>query len=192
MNEVIFDIETTGDIKDQAHMRITVVSLYEYATDAYRSFEEHELSQLWPIFEQADRLIGYNTESFDIPILNRYYAGDLMRIAQLDILKVIRKASGKRFKLNDIAKATIQTEKSSDGLEAMKWFAAGEIEKVKEYCEQDVRVTRGVYEFGKKNKMIYYPTLTGEVMPIPVDFESKKGSAAAVETRSGINLTLPF
>lgn len=192
MNEIIFDIETYGDIKDQANMKVTVVSIYDYAADSYRSFDENELLQLWPILEKADRIIGYNSESFDTPILNRYYTGDLFRFPQLDLLKVIKESCGKRFKLGDIAKATLQQEKSADGLQAMRWYEQGEIQKIKEYCEQDVAVTRGIYEFGRKNKMIYYPTLTGDIVPIPVDFDPKSASQIMAETASGINMTLPL
>lgn len=191
--EIIFDIETYGDIKDQANMKVTVVSIYEFETDKYTSFDENELGQLWPILEKAERLIGYNSESFDIPILNKYYTGDLTQFPHLDILKVIKESSGKRYKLDDIAKATLQISKSADGLQAMKWYEQGEIAKIKEYCEQDVKVTKEVYEFGRKNKMLYYPTLTGEVMPIAVNFDpAPQHAAAGAQAGSGINLTLPF
>lgn len=195
--EIIFDIETIGDIKDLSTMKITVVSIYEYELDAYRSFEEHELGNLWPILEKAERLIGFNSEHFDVPILNRYYAGDLTRLPHLDILKVIKESSGRRYKLNDIAKATLQIEKSADGLQAMEWFKEGKLDLIKQYCEQDVKVTKEVYEFGSKNKMLYYPTLTGEILPIAVNFDAPvvvgagagaQGAAAA----GSINLTLPF
>jgi len=189
--EVVFDIETIGDIRDQANMKVTVVSIYEYETDSYRSFEESELGQLWPIFERAERLIGYNSESFDAPILNKYYAGDMMQFPHLDLLKVIKESSGKRFKLNDVAKATLQIEKSADGLQAMKWFEEGKMDLIKEYCEQDVKVTKEVYEFGKKNRMLYYPTLTGELMPIAVNFDFVK-AAESEAVQSGINMTLPI
>src|SRR3989338_4966009 len=155
--EVIFDIETYGDIKDHANLKITVVSIYEYDHDRYSSFAENELSNLWPIFEKAERLIGFNSEYFDLPILNRYYTGDLTKFSQLDLLKVIKNSSGTRFKLNDIAKATLQIEKSADGLQAMKWYEEGKIDEIKKYCEHDVKITKEIYEFGCKNRMLYYP-----------------------------------
>lgn len=192
--EIIFDIETIGDIRDLSTMKVTVVSIYEYEHDRYSSFEEGELSSLWPIFERAERIIGYNSEHFDVPILNRYYAGDLLRFPHLDILKVIKESTGRRFKLNDIAKATLQIEKSADGLQAMQWFQEGKIDLIKQYCEQDVKVTKEVYDYGRKNKMLYYPTLTGEILPFPVNFEPPTLSTnGATQTGgSGINLTLPF
>ena len=187
--EVVFDIETIGDIKKYLDMKVTVVSIYEYEHDRYRSFEEHELGQLWPILEKAERLIGYNSEHFDVPILNKYYTGDLMNFPHLDLLKVIKEMSGKRYKLDDIAKATLQISKSADGLQAMKWFEEGKIAEIKEYCEQDVKVTKDIYEFGQKNRMLYYSTLTGDLMPIAVNFDSiSKEEQEAVG--SGINMTL--
>jgi len=189
--EIVFDIETIGDIKNQSTMKLTVVSIYDSSTGEYRSFEEHELKELWPYFERADRLIGYNSESFDAPILNKYYTGDMMQFPHLDLLKVIRESCGKRYKLDDIAKATLQIGKSADGLTAMKWFQEGKIDKVKEYCEQDVKVTKDIYEFGRKNRMLYYPTLTGEVMPIAVNFDPPTVEEMAAAT-SGVNMTLPI
>ncbi|MBI2989580.1 MAG: ribonuclease H-like domain-containing protein [Candidatus Magasanikbacteria bacterium] len=190
-SEIVFDIETVGDIKDYSTLKVTVVSLYDYADQSFRSFEESELSALWPYLEKAERIIGYNSEHFDIPILNRYYAGDLSRFPQLDLLKVIKESSGKRYKLDDIAKATLDIRKSADGLQAVEWYKEGKLDKIKEYCEQDVRVTKGIYEFGRKNKMIYYPTLTGDLMPITVNFDPIS-TLQKITVQGNINLTLPL
>jgi DEAD/DEAH box helicase domain-containing protein len=191
-NEIVFDIETIGDIRDISSMQVTVVSVYEYQHDTYRSFDEHQLSDLWPVLEKADRLIGFNSEHFDIPILNRYYTGDLSTIAHLDMLKVVKESSGSRFKLNDLARATLQIEKSADGLQAQQWYKEGKIDKIKEYCEQDVKVTKELYDYGRKNRMIYYPTLTGDLMPIAVNFDMTQISDDASSAAQGINLTLPL
>ncbi len=189
--EIVLDIETFGDIRNYNTLKVTVVSIYEYETDSYRSFDEHQIGDLWPILEKAERIIGYNSEHFDLPILNKQYAGDLSQFSHLDLLKVIKESSGKRYKLNDIARATLQIEKSADGLQAVEWYKEGKIDQIKKYCEQDVKVTKEVYEFGKKNKMLYYPTLTGEVMPIAVNFDPPP-AASQTEHASGINMTLPF
>ena len=189
--EIVFDIETHGDIRIMDSLKVTVVSIYEYENDRYRSFVESELSELWPIFEKADRLIGYNSGHFDLPILGRYYSGNISRLPHLDILKIIKESTGSRFKLNDIAKATIQKEKSGDGLQAVKWFEEGKIDLVKQYCEQDVLVTKEVYEYGRKNGMLYYPKITGDIVPFPVNFEPLPAAVGMKQT-SGVNLTLPF
>ncbi len=190
--EVVFDIETTGDIRNFAELEMTVVSICETETGKYSSYTKEELINLWPILEKAERLIGYNSESFDIPILNKYYAGDLKSFPHLDLLKVIKESSGKRYRLNDIAKATLQIEKSADGLQAMKWWDEGKIDEIKKYCEQDVRVTKEIYEYGIKNRMLYYPTITGEILPIAVNFEMPVNQTSAGGASNSINMTLPF
>ncbi|MBT4153889.1 MAG: hypothetical protein HOE53_04540 [Candidatus Magasanikbacteria bacterium] len=194
--EIVFDIETYGDIRNMSTMEVTVVSLYDYDTASYYSFDEHQLSSMWPFFEKATRLIGYNSIHFDVPILNKYYTGDLAAIPHLDMLKVIKETMGKRFKLDDVAKATLQISKSADGLQAMEWYKEGKIDQIKEYCEQDVKVTMELYEYGLKNKMLYYPTITGEIMPFSVDFSAFESAGGAgvpgSPSAGGINMTLPF
>lgn len=191
-NEIIFDIETIGDITDLSTMEITVVSIYEYEHDKYSSFERSELSKLWPILEKGSRLIGYNSEHFDIPILNRYYPGDLTTFPSLDLLKVIKDSIGRRLRLNDVAEATLDITKSADGLQAMKWWKEGKIDEIKKYCEQDVKVTKEVYEFGKNNKQLFYKSLTGEVLPFAVNFDSLNAGKENANAKKNINLTLPF
>lgn len=192
--EIVLDIETIGDIRNYDNLQVTVVSIYEYEKDAYRSFYEEELGDLWPILEKAERIIGYNSEHFDIPILDKYYAGDLKAFPHLDLLKVIKESHGKRFKLDDIAKATLDNvSKSANGLEAIEWWKQGRKEDVKKYCEQDVKVTKEVYEYGVKNKMLYYPKITGEIEPIGVNFDPPATPTNAQGLESGtINLTLPI
>ncbi|HLD60576.1 MAG TPA: ribonuclease H-like domain-containing protein [Patescibacteria group bacterium] len=195
MNEIVFDIETQNTFADVDNdfkkLKISVVSIYRYETDSYESFEENELARLWPIFEKADRIIGYNSEHFDIPILNNYYLGDLATFPHLDLITKIKDTLGFRLKLDDVAQATLDNiKKSAEGLQAIRWWKEGKLDEIKKYCEQDVRVTKEVYEFGKKNKQLFYKTLTGEVLPFRVDFDMPKVAPAG--SGGKINLTLPF
>lgn len=192
-NEIVFDIETQNTFADVNNdfkkLKVSVVSIYRYATDSYESFEEKELGKLWPIFEKADLLIGFNSAHFDLPVLNNYYIGDLSKLPHLDIMERVKESLGFRLKLNDLAQATLDdVEKSADGLQAIRWWKEGKIDEIKKYCEQDVRVTKEVYEFGKKNRQLFYKSLSGEVLPfrINLDFVLKNKEA------KNINLTLPF
>ena len=192
--EIVLDIETIGDIRNYDNLTITVVSIYEYETDKYTSFFEDQLADLWPILEKSERLIGYNSEHFDLPILNRYYAGDLMAFPHLDLLKKIKESTGSRYKLDDVAKASLDNiSKSADGLIAQEWWKNGEKDKVAKYCEQDVKVTKEVYEYGKNNKMLYIKTLTGGLSPFPVNFDVPiQPMDSNGQVASNINLTLPL
>ncbi len=192
--EIVFDIETQNTFADVNNdfkkLKISCVSIYQYETDSYSSFEEHELKNLWPILEKADRLIGFNSGHFDLPVMNNYYLGDLLAFPHLDIMDSVKAALGFRLKLDDIAKATLDNiEKSAEGLQAIRWWKEGKIDEIKKYCEQDVRVTKEVYDFGRKNRQLFYKSLTGEVLPFRVDFALLKTQA---DKGKNINLTLPF
>ncbi len=195
LNEIIFDIETQNTFADVENdfkkFKISVVSIYSYATGSYASFAENELNKLWPILEKADRIIGYNSEHFDLPILHNYYPGDLSVINHLDIMKKIKESIGVRLKLNDVAMATLDIEKSADGLQAIKWWKEGKIDEIKKYCEQDVKVTKEIYEFGKNNKQLFYKSLVGEITPFAVNFDFAAANKD-FSTKKNINLTLPF
>jgi len=192
MKKVVFDIETSNifaDVgkNDASLLDISVVGVYDYTTDTYRSFEQHEFKDLWPILEQADLLIGYNSEHFDLPLLNKYYSGDLAKIKQLDILKEIKNTFGRRMKLDQIAEGTLGTKKSGHGLQAVIWWKEGEKEKVKKYCLDDVKITKEVFDYAVKNGNLKFKE-DGKIIEIPLD--SKKW---VEQTDAGaMTFSLPF
>lgn len=154
MRFIVFDLETQNIFQEVASndptaLDISVATVYDSHTDAYTTVAIDELDQLWPIIEQADALVGYNSNHFDIPLLNKYYPGDLTHIKSIDLLESIRASFGRRLRLDDVAKATLGTKKSADGLQAVRWWKEGKIDEIKKYCEQDVRVTKDVFEYAR-------------------------------------------
>ena len=152
MRYIVFDIETQNIFQevggsDPALLDISVVSLYDSETDSYTSATIDNLETLWPIIEQADALVGYNSNHFDIPLLNKYYPGDLTQIKSIDLLEDIKESLGRRLRLDSVAQATVGAKKSADGLQAVRWWRDGEIMKIIQYCEQDVKVTKEIIEY---------------------------------------------
>lgn len=159
--EVVIDIETQNTFQDvgaynPALLSVSLVGVYFYETDTFEAFLEPDLPKLWPRLERADRIIGYNLFGFDYPCLQRYYTGEIARLPTVDLLADIEKQIGFRVKLDDVAHATLGIGKSGDGLMAVKYWRDGEIEKLKEYCLQDVRVTRDVYEYALQNQECFF------------------------------------
>ncbi len=152
MRYVIFDIETQNIFQDVGSsdptaLDISVLSLYDSGTDTYTSVTEDKLHDVWPIFEAADAIVGYNSNHFDIPLLNKYYPGDLTQIKSIDILEDIKESLGRRLRLDSVAQATIGAKKSADGLQAVRWWREGKIEEIIKYCEQDVKVTKKIFDY---------------------------------------------
>jgi DEAD/DEAH box helicase domain-containing protein len=161
MRVITFDIETTSASAirgrlDSSTMELTVVGIHDSETDEYSAYFKEELGKLWPIMERADALVGYNSDFFDIPILNRYYPGDLARIRSIDLMVEVQKVLGRRLRLQSLAEATLGRGKSGDGLQAVDWWSQGLYEKVREYCIEDVRITRQLFDHALKHKSLKY------------------------------------
>lgn len=156
MRYIVFDLETQNlfqevNSSDAAALDISVATVYDSETKKYTTVTVDEIDQLWPIIEKADALVGYNSDHFDIPLLNKYYPGDLTQIKSIDILVDIKASLGRRLRLDSVAQATIGAKKSADGLQAVRWWREGNIKDIKKYCEQDVKVTKEVFEYAMKH-----------------------------------------
>ena len=189
-NEIVLDIETQNSFQEVTRhdlrlLKISVVGIYEYAADRYQVFRESALNNLWPILEKADRLIGYNINKFDLPILNHYYPGDIFRLPTLDMMEIVKNTYGRSPKLDDLARATFNRPKSGDGLKAIAYFKDGRWDELEKYCLDDVKITKELYEYGKKFRIVKCLSHFNTPEDIAVDFAPK-------EEKKQINLSLPF
>ncbi len=173
MRYLVFDIETKFNNRargrlDVRELELTVVGVYDSLTDAYTSYLREDLPKLWPLIEQVDLLIGFNSDFFDIPLLNRYYPGNLGSIRSLDIMMEVYKALGRRIRLDTLAQATLGRGKIGDGAKAGEWWESGQFDKVREYCLEDVRLTKELYDYARKHGKLKYKDLR-EVKEIKID-----------------------
>ena len=183
---LVIDLETkksfaeVGGEKNIADLGISVAGVYSYAKDAFFAFEEHELGQFSEMLKVTDHLIGFNIIHFDIPVLAPYVDQNILaRIAVTDIFTDAVAFLGHRVGLDGVAKATLGEGKSGHGLEALEWFRQGRVEEVKKYCLDDVRLTRDLYEYGKKNGHILFESyIDNKIHSIPVAW--REGSPAPV------------
>lgn len=173
MKILTFDIETTNTFDEVGSpnpedLDLAVVCVHDNETNETTHYFKEDLGKLWPLIESADMLISFNGDHFDIPLLNKYYAGDLTQIKSLDLLVEIKKSLGRRIKLDDIASATLGESKSADGLQSIIWWRQGKIDEVVSYCKQDVAVTKKVYDYAMENKHLLY-IKDGKKEQIPLD-----------------------
>lgn len=189
MREITFDIETANAFptlsrNDLSRMELAVVAIHDSETGEYSSYSKEELTKLWPILETADMLIGYNSNSFDIPLLNNYYPGDLTQIRSLDLLVEVQNALGRRLRLQSLAEGTLKAKKSGDGLQSVRWWQEGLYDKVREYCIQDVRLTRKLYDYALENGSLKYKDLK-DTKTIKIDtslWQEEQGRTAFTHT----------
>lgn len=184
---IVLDIETKksfADVGGKENLRdlgVAVAGVYSYATDSFHALEEHELPRLRDMLEKSDRLVGFNLKQFDIPVLEPYLGPAVFaRLAVTDIFEDAVAFLGHRVGLDGVAKATLGESKSGHGLEALEWFKQGEVERVKKYCLDDVRLTRDLYEYGKKNGHILFESyIDRKIHSIPVLWNAEAAEPAA-------------
>lgn len=93
MKGLVFDIETADIFDAQKRkaedLEISVVGVYSYPDDVYEAYTQDTLPALWELMRNIDTLIGFNSNHFDIPLLNKYAPMDLKKNMQVLIcLKV--------------------------------------------------------------------------------------------------------
>lgn len=172
-NEIVLDIETKNTFQDvgaynPSLLEISLIGCYFYETDTFETFLEDDLPKLWPRLERSNRIIGYNLFGFDYPCMQTYYTGTLMKLPTVDIMVEIEKRLGFRIKLDSVAQATLGVGKSGHGLLAVEFWKKGEIDKLRDYCLQDVKITRDVYEHAMAHQEVSFFDRLGQKQSIPL------------------------
>ena len=159
---VFFDLETQKLAQDvggwmNTHlMRVSVAVLFDTAENRFFAFHEDRIDDLISHLEKADLVVGFNVKRFDYRVLSAYTRKDLLKLPTFDILQDIHERLGFRVGLDHLAKETLNLNKSADGLKAVEWFRQGQMEKLEEYCSQDVALTRDIFNYGMTNGHLIY------------------------------------
>ena|SRR3989338_9795243 len=188
---VIIDFETKKSFRETSkhqELGISVACAYDYKQGAYLLFEEHELTKLFKLLEEASIVIGFNIDGFDLPVIQAYYPGDVTQFATFDILTDIKNKLGRRIRLDNVAQATLNQGKSGHGLQAIALYREGKLDELKKYCQDDVRITKELLEYGAQHGHIYYTDIVDKKQ-IKVSWE--KYLAYKSDSKS-VSLTLPF
>ncbi len=171
-DKIVLDLETKKSFNEVEGrnlrlLGVSVVGIYSYKDNQFKAFLEKDIKDLLPYFKQAELVIGFNIKKFDFPVLQPYLDFDLSRLKSLDIFEEVQNSLGFRLSLNSIAQATLEIGKSGTGLDALRYFREGKIDQLIQYCQQDVFVTRELYEYGKRNgHLVYRRGMALETIPI--------------------------
>jgi DEAD/DEAH box helicase domain-containing protein len=175
MNElIVLDLETqyiADEVGGWSHIRDMLLAVgvtYHPTENVYQTYLERDASLLVAALRRADLVVGYNLLRFDYEVLRRYTDDPLLDLPTVDMLDDIHRALGWRLKLDDVAAATLGEGKSADGLQAVRWFRQGQLQKVIDYCRRDVEVTWKVYQFGRQNGYIMYRDRNWRTRKVPV------------------------
>jgi DEAD/DEAH box helicase domain-containing protein len=178
---IYFDLETRKLAQDvggwhNTHlMRVSVAVLFDSLENRFFDFTEDGIDDLLTHLESAELVIGFNIKRFDYSVLGAYSSKNLKELNTFDILEDIHQRLGFRLGLDHLARETLGQGKSADGLQAVEWFRQGEMDKLTDYCRQDVATTRDLFQYGLKNGHLIYKTKKEERrVRLRVDWELDK------------------
>jgi DEAD/DEAH box helicase domain-containing protein len=177
MNLVYFDLESQklfNEVGGRDASRLLLACGVTWSTERndFAVYWEKDAAALVAELKAADRVIGFNILHFDYEVLKPYAPNVNFRsFRTVDMLQDIQRILNFRLSLDSIARATLGTTKTADGLQSVQWFREGELDKVAEYCKSDVDITRRVHEFGRNNGFVYYYSKLGSKLKIPVNWK---------------------
>lgn len=172
-DKIVLDLETQKGFDEItsrgnfSELRVSVCGIYSYLRNKFLIFEEFQLKTLNDILKEAELVIGFNVKRFDFAVLAPYLSFDVRTLKCLDILEEIKSKLGYRLKLDSIAYSTLGERKSGSGLDALRFYREGRWDELKNYCLNDVKLTRDLYEFGKRESKLLYRDSSG-LKEIPV------------------------
>ena len=189
MNRILyFDLETKysadevggwGNIED---MGMSIGVIWDTLDEKFHVYIEHQIKEMVDHFYRADQIVGFNHVGFDYRVVAGVRYADshersrlhieLAGLKNFDMLLELKKLLGHRLKLESIARPTLGAGKSADGLQALKWYKEGKLDKIIAYCKVDVEVTRDVHLYALENGKLHYDSRSG-IKTVSVNWNSQ-------------------
>ncbi|MEK7553541.1 MAG: ribonuclease H-like domain-containing protein [Patescibacteria group bacterium] len=174
---LVLDIETKNTFQEVGEnnfdaLEVSLIGLYSYNQDKFFAFEESEFAEAVEMIKTAGMIIGFSISRFDLPVLKKHFGNfDIFSIPYMDILDEIEFSFGKRVGLDILAKANLGYGKNGHSLEAAGLYRDGKMEELKNYCLNDVKITKELYELAKKQGHLMIPQKDGkEAVKLPFEF----------------------
>lgn len=168
-DKIYFDLETqkaaqeVGGWSNADRMKLAIAVTYSTAAQQYSTYVEAEVDALIAQLTRADLIVGFNLKRFDYAVLAPYTSVDLWRLPTFDMLEALHRTLQFRVSLDALARATLHESKSADGLQSLRWWKAGQIDRVAKYCRRDVEITRRLHEFACQNGYLLFTDRYGGV-----------------------------
>jgi len=177
---LVIDIETKNtffDVGGEDYIRdldMSLTCLYSYNRDEYMSFWEKDLDELGKMMKDAALIVGFSINRFDLPVLDKYFDFNTQALKRIDLLEEIEVVYGRRIGLDLLAVRNLGVGKTHNGLEAIKFWNEGNLKELEDYCRNDVKVTKELYDLAKQQGYLMVPQRgTDEAVKVPFDLNPK-------------------
>ncbi len=167
MGIMFFDLETQylfGELgmfdrhsKNPTKLKLAVAGILTDKKHFF--FHENETKELFKTLSRADKIVGHNLLEFDYLVLNPYFDFDIVEALQaktFDIMLELDKKTRCWIKLDDLGKRNLGITKTINPLKIPKMWRDGKHDEVREYLLNDLRMTEGIFNHGKKFGKLKY------------------------------------
>ncbi|PTN31694.1 hypothetical protein C6366_17750 [Desulfonatronum sp. SC1] len=172
----VLDIETrysAQEVGGWSHtdlMGVSCAVLYDSREDAFLDYLQEDVPRLVEKLREFDLVVGFNILNFDYNVLRGVLDADFYSLPTLDMLKVVHERLGYRLSLDHLARHTLNAPKSGSGLDALKWWKQGQIDKIIAYCRHDVAITRDLYLHGRDKGYVLFQNKARKLVRLPVSW----------------------
>ena len=149
---IYFDVETqrsaqevVGGWKYPERFGLALAVAYDTHDRSYKSYTEATVADLIELFHTADLIVGFNHLRFDYKVLSAYTAVDLQSLPNFDMHAQLWTDERLRVGLDKLGQYTLGRGKTADGLASIRWWQQGQIDRIEEYCKQDVALTKDLF-----------------------------------------------
>ncbi|HRY76967.1 MAG TPA: ribonuclease H-like domain-containing protein [Candidatus Paceibacterota bacterium] len=164
LDKLVIDIETSNTIaevggKQNLHLLdISMIGVYSYNRNEFLGFNKNEFPLFEKLLKETGAFIGFSLHYFDIPVLKGHFEHNFSKLKVIDILEEVENQRGHKIGLDALAQANIGAGKTGSGLEAIQLYHEGKIEELKNYCLNDVKITKDLYELAKNQGSLIIPS----------------------------------
>lgn len=194
MKAIIYDIEIAKAIpsphsycekgikycsgwSDHARMGISVIGAYDYVEDRYRAFCADNSDEFTALWDNRDLCVGFNNIPFDNAVIRATKDADWQcpdDVHCYDLLHEIWVASGLSptfdrkthggVGLDAVCEKNFGAKKSGNGALAPVDWQRGKYGTVIDYCLNDIRLTKKLFDLVLAGKPIINPKTGAELM----------------------------
>ncbi len=127
--------------------------------DKHMFFGEPGVLSMISLLKQSDLIIGHNIIRFDFPLIQQYTNENLTQLLShktFDTLIELEKVTGIWTSLDDLCKRNLGEGKNEDSAKIPEMWRSGDYSRVEKYLLNDLKKTRDIYLYIKKNKKVKF------------------------------------
>lgn len=172
---VVFDIETrklATDVGGWGALKagaggVSAIVVWDNRNRRSHIYDCHTVEAAASHLESADVVCGFNSQDFDMQVLEGVLGRRLCIPIHLDLLQLVwASTTGRRRgnKLDELAFRTLGAHKIGDGTMAPQLADEGRWGELFEYCAHDVQLTRDLFAFAQEHGGVVGPD--GEILQL--------------------------